>query len=236
MEGKKIVFTPEYTLTEREGLAPVTASKTIPDWYKKMPRHLDGRKNYFSIRGDTNFTIKACIPFIEALTVGYMVVTQTDMFVAQDDNGQPMFSWKKNGEFVSFHTIAQIPNFPVPDGFNPLPCKFTNNFLIQTPRNYSVLFTHPLNRTDLPFYTLSGVVETDNLEVSVNFPFFLKKDFEGIIEAGTPIAQIIPIKRETWKSKIKKTNEKITQKRYSDFYTKMMGHYKSLHWKKKDYQ
>ena len=31
-----------------------------------------------------------------------------------------------------------------------------------------------------------------------NVPFFIKSGFEGVIPAGTPIAQLIPIKREKW--------------------------------------
>jgi hypothetical protein len=35
-----------------------------------------------------------------------------------------------------------------------------------------------------------------------NHPFLIKKDFVGIIPAGTPIAQAIPFKRESWVSDI----------------------------------
>jgi hypothetical protein len=30
----------------------------------------------------------------------------------------------------------------------------------------------------------------------------LQSDWEGIVEAGTPIAQVIPFKRESWKSEL----------------------------------
>ena len=35
----------------------------------------------------------------------------------------------------------------------------------------------------------------------INFPFFIKEGFTGLIPYGTPIVQIIPFKRDDWKSK-----------------------------------
>ena len=53
---------------------------------------------------------------------------------------------------------------------------------------------------DLPFQTLSAVVDTDKHNVPTHFPFFMKHGFEGKIPLGTPIVQIIPFKRQEWKS------------------------------------
>jgi hypothetical protein len=50
---------------------------------------------------------------------------------------------------------------------------------------------------------MEGVVDTDTYNAPVNFPFVLKNvNFEGLIPAGTPIAQVIPFKREEWKMQI----------------------------------
>jgi hypothetical protein len=37
--------------------------------------------------------------------------------------------------------------------------------------------------------------------MSGNIPFFIKEGFSGVIPKGTPIAQVIPFKRESWTSK-----------------------------------
>ena len=74
--------------------------------------------------------------------------------------------------------------------------------MIKTPPGYSVLFTHPMNWHYLPFYSLSGVVDTDTYTMPVLFPFMMKNNFEGIIPKGTPVIQIIPFKRDDWKSNI----------------------------------
>ena len=54
-----------------------------------------------------------------------------------------------------------------------------------------------------PLLTLSGVVDTDDFPLSVQFPFFIKKGFSGLIPAGTPIIQAIPFKRDNWKHTLK---------------------------------
>jgi hypothetical protein len=33
-------------------------------------------------------------------------------------------------------------------------------------------------------------------------PFFITKDFVGLIPKGTPFAQIVPFKRESWESEV----------------------------------
>ena len=51
---------------------------------------------------------------------------------------------------------------------------------------------------------MPGIVDTDTYKASVNFPFVLNEPdtFEGLIPAGTPIAQVIPFKRESWEISI----------------------------------
>jgi hypothetical protein len=64
------------------------------------------------------------------------------------------------------------------------------------------LATHPLNRHDLPFITLTGIIDGGVVMQSRgNFPFYIKEGFEGIIPKGTPIIQLIPFRQENWKSK-----------------------------------
>ena len=76
--------------------------------------------------------------------------------------------------------------------------KFTNFWSVQVPDGWSVLFTHPLNREDLPFRTLSGVVDCDRWHDGlVHFPaLWTDPGFEGVLPAGTPVAQAIPMRRE----------------------------------------
>jgi hypothetical protein len=75
---------------------------------------------------------------------------------------------------------------------------------------------------------LPAIVDTDKHPIMVNFPFFLKENFSGVIPYGTPIVQVIPFKRENWKSKFSisaKSQEELFQfakrklgNRYKTFY------------------
>jgi hypothetical protein len=178
---KKIKFysnAKEYDLPE-----PSPSSKRIPGWYREQDGVINGME-----------TIKKCIPVLDGFLSGYTITSHSDVF------------FNKNGvvsnselSIVETHDKSQIANFNVPAEYNDQPFKWINYFTLKTPRGYSTLFIHPMNQIDLPFYSLGGIVDTDKHPVPVNFPFFIKKDFEGIIRGNTPIIQAIPFKREDWK-------------------------------------
>ena len=58
--------------------------------------------------------------------------------------------------------------------------------------------THPVNRADLPFRLLSGLVDADRFhDVGILFPaVWLDAGFSGKLPRGMPIAQCIPIPRQ----------------------------------------
>ncbi len=76
--------------------------------------------------------------------------------------------------------------------------KFNNFWTIETEPGVSMLFTHPLNRPDLPFRSFAGVVDTDAYSSGfVHFPaHWIDAEFEGVLARGTPVAQGIPFRRE----------------------------------------
>jgi hypothetical protein len=99
-----------------------------------------------------------------------------------------------------------------------------------------------MNIPNLPFKTMSGFIDSTNpLIGNGNIPFYLKKNWEGVIPAGTPYAQVIPIKNESWKSEIinYSLEEMLDQinKKEKDY---MIGHhltrYKEKDWTKKTYE
>ncbi len=215
---------------------PSPSLRALPEWYKKLPRFINGDTKWkFDEKTLGNATIKWCMPFLDAMSLGYMVYLENDIEVQKED-GATRIVWKRGGEeFISTHQYGQLAPEQIPDGYSKTPYKFLNEWSIQPPKGYSLLFTHPMNRTDLPFLTLSGLVDSDKYQSCVNFPFLLKKDFEGIIEAGTPIAQIIPIKREFWKHSIEPYDEKFSYKTDAIFNSKIYRVYKKLFWVRKNY-
>jgi hypothetical protein len=225
--------------TKEAGLAsiePKPSIKLVPDWYKNIPPYTNGDKKLrFPMSFNThNSTIKRCVPFLDALTAGYMVVLDDDIYIEQIDK-EPFIRWKSDVDIITWHSLEQFPGFEIPDTYHKMITKWTNDFIIKTPPGYSALFVHPMNRVDLPFFTLSGFVDCDSYEKTVQFPFLLKKGFEGIIPAGTPIAQIIPVKRDSWESKREDFDEDKTYIRARKFARTFADSYKKNWWVKKDY-
>jgi hypothetical protein len=58
--------------------------------------------------------------------------------------------------------------------------------------------THPVNRADLPFTTVTGLVDSDRyVDSLVHFPArWNDPGFNGVLPKGTPVAQCLAIKRE----------------------------------------
>jgi len=220
--SKKIEFLRENP--DLDILAPGPASKFIPEWYKAIPM----------VGEDKIITVKTCIPFLDGMTAGYMVPVPCDIEFTGEE-------WRHNSILskpVSSHTKYQVTNAEIDEDLDgEHPWKFNSSFRIKTPKGYSTLFTHPINRTDLPFKSLTAVVDTDVHPVVVNYPFLLKKGWTGIIEAGTPMIQCIPFKREDWEMEVR--DSKKGEMQHNEAYRILnppFGVYKKNWWQRKSYK
>jgi hypothetical protein len=225
-------------ISENEIISPSIspAVNSLPKWFSKMPRYLYGDSKWrFFARGLTNQTIKACPPFLDSMMSGYMVTLPCDVIVEKSDS-QHVFRWGFDREIVSGHDTGQTSSEQVPSGYSQQPHKWNSFYGVKLPLGYSALFVHPLNRNELPFHTMSGVVDVDLYNSPVNLPFFIREDFEGIIEAGTPIAQIIPIKREVWRLSANKYSKDVVLKNTTFFKSHIKNVYKKVFWSRKEYR
>lgn len=237
--SQKIVFTP---MTENASiffLPPKPASMFIPDWYKNFKLYVGNDKEYGihkEFTRDINTTLKACTPFLDAMTTGYMVELASDMEFSKE-NGQVKIKFRTDHDLVGPHLYEQTYNLPRVHGEHRETVKWIFDWKITTPKGYSCLYTHPLNRSDLPFRTLTGVVDTDNYPDSVHFPFQLF-DFEHkfILEKGTPICQIFPFKRENWKSEVGEFEPLAKKKAVYEILSVIKRSYKKQYWVRKSYQ
>jgi len=130
---------------------------------------------------------------------------------------------------------AMAKTLPRPSGHSNSLYAWNIKWGVQTPSGYSSIFIHPLNRYDLPFTTTSGIMDTDTYSMGGEIPFFLKQDFEGIIPEGTPIVQIIPIKRDSWQSIRSKYDDRFVKNSLYQIGKTLYGGYKKLFWQKKHY-
>jgi hypothetical protein len=219
-QGNKLIETPE------------PSKKHIPEWYRESERFIGG--NLKINNGAGNHGIKMCMPFLDAMTSGYTALLWTDVIVEQTELG-PRLQWR-----VSPDPIEKRPRLnktlPTPAGHDEDHYAWKSIFNIQVPKGYSVLISHPFNRFDLPFTTLSGVVDADMTMARGNLPFFLKSGFEGIIPAGTPIYQILPYKREDWQSVKDSSIVEVAESNEFNAMRKAYGWYKDFKWHRKSYE
>ena len=178
---------------------PVPASRVLPDYYKQMPNSTSKTEHpVFNDRGDPGETMKKCMPVFDSMTAGYLITLITDVYVQNDHSHGKAFTWSAE-DFVAIdsHPDGQFPGLPIPEGYDTASAyKFVNPWQVVTPPGYSCLFVQPMWHYDLPFHVFPGVVDTDQHPVPVNFPFLMRSDFEGYLRKGTPIAQVIPFRRE----------------------------------------
>jgi len=230
----KIDFIPNSELTSAIIDPPVPASKIVPEWFKRMTTAINKNNAHRNPDNTSNKTVKACVPFIDALTTGYMITLPCDVVFVDPAKYGVRVLWDVSWQVLEVHSPGQAAGMPVIDGYGDEILKWTAMWSIKPPNGYSLLFTHPLNQFDLPFFTLSGVVDSDAYDAPVSLPFLVKNNFMGKIPKGTPIAQVIPIKRESWTSSIKKFNIK---KSFSieSLRTVMDSSYRLRWWNKKNY-
>jgi hypothetical protein len=216
---------------------PIPAISMLPEWYKKMSPTID--KSGVKILKDTkkNVTIKRCVPVFDAISGGYFITLPCDV-IFNPKNQAYFFEYQWTGDFeaIAQHGEEQIKGLPVPQGFDPKPLKWKTPWIIETPRGYSSWITHPTGRYDLPFTTMTGFVDTDKHPLPVNLPFFLKKDFVGVIKMGTPIAQIIPIKRDSWNLNVEDKHPTKRENFRKRLYLYAEKSYRNFVWSKKNYK
>jgi hypothetical protein len=184
---------------------PIPASTGIPSWYKEQERYWGnpGRtKEIMPHNGLINTSIKGCMPVFDAMTAGYYIPLYTDIVVKPVENDYSKVIWgTQTLDAVTTHSAEQYDKYHVDTRiYSPYALKFENPWIVKTPPGYSCLFITPMHYDHLPFKVLGGVVDTDKYPLPVNLPFFIEKDFEGIIETGTPMIQVIPFKRDRWRS------------------------------------
>ena len=236
----KIIFT--NTLGVPEEYSPKPSSKYIPDWYKNLESYVDGNKKPDG-NGGTTATIKRCMPVFDAIDTGYIIPTPCDIWVKQipieedPTKTQPYYEWS-SFNIIEFHPISQLPVYPNNSGHTVSYPKWINSWAIKTPPGYSVAFVQPWHR-DSVFTILPGIVDTDVYSAPVNFPFVLNEPtkFEGLIPAGTPMAQVIPFKRDPWEMKIGDEAEIINQNKIKTLLrTKFFDSYKTQYRQSKEYR
>jgi len=171
----------------------------LPDWFKVMPH-----KVFNPSLGMETQTVKKCPSFVDAMAYGFLIPLAADLEIRHGE-----FSWNSEiregfaGGFshspIDFHDPSQVAGTPFFNDDRYI-IKFNCFWTIEAPPGYSLLFTHPVNRVDLPFTTVTGLIDSDTFhDMPMSFAArWDVPDFNGVLPKGTPVAQCLPVKRESW--------------------------------------
>jgi hypothetical protein len=178
---------------------PVPAKDGLPEWLRTMPGEALVAELGGSIR-----TLKHCPPLLDAMRAGFLMPLAADIRIERG-----AFSWdwdlpptalgRTTRSPLSFHHAEQAEGSPLHDPERVF-VKFNSFWTIALDPGWSLLAMHPANRNDLPFETLTGLVDADLYDGLIHFPArWLDPSFEGVLPRGTPVAQCIPVRREALK-------------------------------------
>jgi hypothetical protein len=178
---------------------PVLARSALPDWLRAMPA-----KAHSDIHGRDIRTVKQCPPFIDAMAYGFLILLPCDVSV---DRGAFSWAWDIPAPLtqghprapLSFHVAEQFAGAPFAEA-KQAALKFNSFWTVELDEGWSLFATHPVNRDDLPFRLLSGLVDADRFhDGGINFPaVWTQPEFSGVLPKGTPVAQCFAVPRASF--------------------------------------
>jgi hypothetical protein len=222
---------------------PTPAINAFPKWFKDMPRYFDIDPNAEIPQREPG-TIRACPAVNDAMSFGYMLYLPADIFIdATGDevryntgnfgNGSRIYDAKF--EPIKTHDPVSTSGYQSMFEFHEMSMKWQTYWGVKTDEGYSTLFIHPFHRTDLPFYSITAIVDTDKFPTRDPYAFFIKKGFKGVIHRGTPMLQVIPFKREDWTMEIVPPDGKSYQINQQKIMSVFTQPYKKLFWQRKKF-
>lgn len=222
---------------------PEPAKFDMPLWWKSSDYYMkkDETKN-LNLR--ELGTIKSCPAVNDFINYGYILFFPTDIHI---DTTKDKIEWI-NRDLESYDEDLGFSNYTIYhegesgilgqyklDGFHKDVLKINTFWGVRTDPGYSVFVTHPQNREDLPFRCFSAIIDTDVFPLRFQYPLIFKKDFCGIIKAGTPMIQVMPFKRENFVSHEVDFDTVELDKQVNSLRIFFTNAYKKLYWHRKKF-
>jgi hypothetical protein len=205
---------------------PCAAIKAAPDYFRNVKPQADNHPS--------SSTVKRCVPFLEALSAGFIIPLWCDVYVLAR-NGELSIDFPPNfpqSATLGSHSPTQIPKHPLANKpYGNLPMKWVNPWVVETEPGVSCIFISPLNHMETRFKLLDGVVDTDTYYNHVNLPFlWTGGDGEFFIRKGTPLVQVIPFRREEQSFELLAMDSERRLNTQSVLGTKLKNKYRDSFW------
>lgn len=210
----------------------VPARQVLPEWFRKSAARVSkdaghqghgpqqGMKPTWPVGGPKTFwrdelpTVRHCPGIVDVLRSGYLLRAWTDIEITTPEPARQnetdrfmdrtaMNPQEPGGKVGAFGPVLNqmLPLWPNEYGFA---LKFDSPWVCKTPPGWSLLYSAVPFSEKTPFRVLPGLVDTDSFHV-VNI--VIMWDFHGsyLIEAGTPLCWLLPVKREGYNFKTEVT-------------------------------
>ena len=204
--AKKIKFYPFNEIASKDIESPNPAGKHIPEWYKKQPGSINDEIGYS--QGMLQSTVKRCMPVFDAMTAGYIMVAPVDIYIDATDpdrlsKATPTAAKMGLPDLFAIHGAEQYAHFPIDTSiYHKEILRINTYWSIETDKNSSSIVMQPIHQDISPLMAISGIVDTDKMITDGHFSFLVKKGFKGVIKQGTPLVQVLPFIRDSWKSEV----------------------------------
>ena len=208
-----------------EKYPPVKASLVPPEWYKKMKRSTlyDSFASEFDPTNHKLVNAKNCpaindivntgivIPMWATTSVKTVKELHTDDVMSQHwDTRARVATGETLKEHITVHLGTQMEGMDLQKTVANTLLKIKVPYKFIVPEGYNLLFIDPFYHFRKDIRCLPGLIESDKWGY-VTLPFEILDDNVNI-EAGTPLIQVIPVKR--YKDKFNLTVRKGTDSEY----------------------
>jgi hypothetical protein len=214
---------------------PKPASKSLPEWYRKQSAPL----------GEFGSTIKRCMPIFDIMTAGYILELPCDIYIDATNPDKLSYAVPQGvldnlqQDLFAEHLPQQMSDYPKDlTRFHKDVLRIDPFYTVGTEKGYSSLMVQPFHADSTPLHAFGAMIDTDTYISSGHYSFYVEKDFKGIIKQGTPLIQVIPIKRDSFKSKVVlfEKAEIAIKKQSTRLLSTFTGGYKNKFRTKKDYK
>lgn len=167
-----------------DGCYPEWLGKNLPMWFRMLK----------SVTDDGTRTVKLCSSFADTMRLGYSIPAPCDIEYGYDESGEFAVTADSDAD-VTVYGEGE-PERDANSTFTPPEFAIPNPWKIHTPDECATLVTYPMNRPSNDFRAYSMYVDTDEYDGRIPIPVGRADSKEGVIEAGTIIAQVIPVQRD----------------------------------------
>lgn len=206
-QKKEIEFKHKVDLVRK--LFPIYCATKLPmAWRKKLNTYI--KDNDLSLQNTS-----LCSGIHELLNISYVITSVTDISITTNGDGKS-FKWEVPTAAISkmvgydavshFESVQYGDHVNLPENTLKTIVKIQTGWTVKLPRNYALVFSPLTYNEENRFTAFSGVLDP-TISNELNVPLFWHiLNGKTVIEAGTPLALLTPIKQEKFNFVIKEQN------------------------------